>query len=452
MSVLPNGITPIVTGGQGRILDFVCETGTTLITEYNRLNWRVVAENNIVMNLDREQERVKITSIDTLMEALQELVTAAMEILHRHTPFVKGVPYTYPDFDNLKKDLLVEQLVFDILFDKYLRESEWMTRSGYATHMSDFLEKSKYSCNSAINERLRRGMDNFYNLMKRSQLGEQLEALGVDPNKYVQYYSSNMKENTSKKKPKFIWDTLYYNFALDISSRQYRRQLTRNSRNYSYEKIIEDLNLYVKFVNMLLPVEQESPQKYFNMSMDYYILESYKRNDFIFKLIDTLPKTVISEINREHFLVKRFVPPVLVPFVQNNELFFAIQNKYYRPLFKIEEEIHKEMQKATNLDQRYYEALLRKYQYVRAKTYELFKYHVEYISNDYSDIKKFLCQSYNMRTYHDSSSIWKIIAGRGWAKMDAEVQRKVKEQIQSFLDINDAFFWKDSNRTVNHEE
>lgn len=452
MSMLPCGIIPIVKEGQRQIFDFVFETGQTLITDFHCLDRKVLAEGDVLMTLGGEQERKKITSIAALREAMSQFVSAAVEILQRHTPYDLSYPSSYPNFSNLSKDLLVEQLVFDILFDKYLSESEWMTRSGYSTHMSEFLEKDKYSYNVAINERLRRGMGSFHDMVKNSQLREQFEQLGVNPDKFAQFYYPNMKENFGKKKPKYVWDLLYYNFVLEISSRQYRRQLTRDSRNYPYEEIINDLKLYGMFVNMLLPVEQESPRKYFNMSMDYYALEVYKRNDFMFKLIDTLQKTGISKITHEHFLVRRFVPIVLVPYTRDNELCFDRNYQYYRPLFRIEEEIHRKMQKDINLDQRFYDSLLLKYQYVRAKTYELFKYHAEYISNDYSDIKRFLCQSYNMRIYHNSTGIWEIVADKEWKEMGSEIQQKVKEQIRCFLAINEAFFWKASNRTVNHEE
>ena len=65
------------------------------------------------------------------------------------------------------------------------------------------------------------------------------------------------------------------------------------------------------------------------MSMDYYILESYKRIDFISKLISSLPQIKIDDINKDHFLVKRFHPMVLVPYVENGELCLATKHNYY---------------------------------------------------------------------------------------------------------------------------
>ncbi len=452
MCRLPSGIKPIVINEGRKVYDFVCETGQTLITSYCRLNKKVMAENNIEIYLSGNQNRTEVTSIDELKEALKVCISASINILSKHTPYAAYIdPYTYPDFSHLNKDLLEQQLVFDVLFDKYLDESELMTRSGYATKMSEFLEKNKYSCSGSINEGLRRGMENYHDMVKYSQLREQVEALGVDPDKYAQYYTSNVKENSSKKKPEFVWDCLYFNYALSICSRQYRRQLTREGRNYSYEEIVRGLNDYNKFVKSLLPEEHESPKNYYRMSMDYYVLEVYKRNDFSFKLIDLLKKMGTLKFSHDFFLVRRFVPLVLVPYIYNSELQFRYIYRYYRPLFVIEEEMHEEMQKQSSINQKFFDNQLLKYHYVRAKAYELFKYHMKFVSSDYSDIKKFLCDFYDMRLYHQSTGIWKIVE-KGWKDMQEETKRQVKEQIRIYLSINDALFWKSTNREVNLTE
>lgn len=292
--------------------------------------------------------------------------------------------------------------------------------------------------------------------------------LGVNPDIYYEYFNPNMRENSNSKKPKFIWDYFYYNFGRNlkspdsddsypeskygrgaITSRQYRRQVTRSNRNYAYEEIIEDLNNYHIFASKLLPTEYESYEKYFNMSMDYYVLESYKRIDFIFKLMAFLPQNEIMEINKEHFLVKRFHPLVLLPCEKDGKLHLNTKHKYYTPLFIMENELLKEIQKDDAPDYSKYGIRLQKYQIIRAKAYELFKYHCEFISNDYAEIKNFLRESYDMRSYHQSTKIWETITGKEWKKLDDKAKQYMKEQIQQFLSINDAFFWKSPDRTPN---
>lgn len=446
MSMLPDGIIPIGEG-HGRVFDFVWTTGHSLITDYHRLDRDVWASNSIEVSLGSEKERISITSIEKLISILKEFVSVSMEILQRHTPSITSIPQTRPDSSELKSNLLIEQLVFDILFDKYLNESEPMTRNGYSTYMAHKLyPDAKEDYRHAINERLTRGMKVFHDKIECSELRAQIEILGADPDKYVQYYIPRIGKNSSKKKPKFIWDQLYYNFGLELSYRQYRRQLTRDNHNYSYEEIVNDLKSYNNFATMLLPAEYESYEKYFRMSMDYYVLEVYKRVDFIFKLIDALDPDEIATIDKNHFLVSRFVPCVLVPFIQDGELHFNWKHKYYRPMFIVEDMLLKAASEDSEPSYKYYESLLKKYQYVRAKAYELFKYHCVFHSTNYVEIKKFLCECYDMRSYHQSNTFWNLLQDNEWAKMGKNTQNLVRKQIEYFLSINDAFFWKSPNR------
>lgn len=468
MNMLPDGIIPIGEG-HGQVFDFVWTTGHSLITDYHLLDRDVWASNSIEVSLGNEKERISITFIETLKSMLNKILSATLEILSRHTPFDSGNPYTRPDFNNLKMDFLVDQLVFDVLFDKYIKESTLMTRNGYATHISKIVycsDNQRIDHIPAIERNLARGMKDHYNTMKYSELRKQLKMLGVDPDKYDEYYNPKIRDNQNKKKPKFIWDQFYYNYGRKptvsisdnecdpqtqygrstITSRQYRRQLTRDKRNYSYEEIVNDLKSYNNFATMLLPAEYESYEKYFRMSMDYYVLEAYKRVDFIFKLIDALDPGEIATIGKNHFLVSRFVPCVLVPFIQDGELHFNWKHKYYRPVFIIEDMLLKAASEDSEPSYKYYESLLKKYQYVRAKAYELFKYHCVFHSTDYVEIKKFLCECYNMRSYHQSNTFWNLIQDNEWAKMGKNTQNHVRKQIEYFLSINDAFFWKSPNR------
>lgn len=111
-------------------------------------------------------------------------------------------------------------------------------------------------------------------------------------------------------------------------------------------------------------------------------------------------------------------------------------------LFEVEEEDGVETYKLNYI---YYGSLLKKYQYVRAKAYELFKYHCIFSSDNYIEIKNFLRQCYDMRTYHQSNIFWNLIQGTEWEDMDERAESQIKERIQHFLSINDAFFWKSTD-------
>lgn len=130
MSILPEGIIPIETGKDGRVLDFVWTTNQALITDYHRLDEKIIAENDSAVRTAGKQNRIEIASIKELKSVLEQFVTASKEILECHTLPNPLNPFTLFDFSDLTESLLVEQIVFDILFDKYLTESERMTRNG----------------------------------------------------------------------------------------------------------------------------------------------------------------------------------------------------------------------------------------------------------------------------------------------------------------------------------
>ncbi len=428
----------------GRIFDIIDTRNPLLITDYHHLNRELVARVG-GLELGEKLNRKSITSIKELTSEFKAYIAAVIEILNGITIF--GSCKFHFSIKESEEKLLAEQLVFDILFEKYLEESELMTRNGYSSYMAEKLSgaPNKDYCH-AIDAQLTRGMKNFHDrISNREEYQAQLHLLGINPDMYSKYYNPNMKENSSSKKPKYIWDYFCYNFNINISHRQYRRQLTKEGRNYPYEEIVNDLKKYNAFVNKLLPVEKEEFKKYFHMSMDYYVLESYKRIDFMLKLIAYMKQNELAEITKEHFLVKRFHLAVLVPYEENGNLAYRSIIKYYRPLFMLEDELLKEMQNDDTLDYSKYGIRLQNYQIIRAKAYELFKYHARFVSTDYEDIKGFLCKSYDMRQYHASTEIWKTIEEMEWKKTDPNFRQHIAEQLQQLLSINNAFFWKFSN-------
>lgn len=427
----------------GYFFDLFDKENYILGTDYSCLDREILINNNAI-EIGGKKKRIQVVSINNLRVVFEHLLLAAYQIYGKYNIYI--------DSGKLNSGLLVNQLIFDILFDKYLYycqdDKNRMTKNRYSEIIS--LKFGDINLKDNINKVLERSMKQNYQMMKYSQLREELLQLGVDPDNYDKYFTPISRENISKKKPKYIWDHFLYNHYM-ITYKQYRRQLTMDSHNYSYETFFEDLDQYNKFVEILLPVDNESPEKYFCMTMDYYHLEFYKRIDFIFKLISSIPDSEIVKINKEHFLVKWFHPQVLVPRVCDNELSYDYKVKYYKMLFFIEEMLHKQMKgmSESELSDSDFGIQLLNYQLVRAKAYELFKYHYEFISSDYSDIKNFISQCYNMRTYHESNEVRKMIKGKEWKYLDAETKRSLKKLIKKFMSVNSALFWKSSKREYN---
>lgn len=347
--------------------------------------------------------------------------------------------------DDTDVELLVEQVVFDLLFDKYIMESELMARNRYATIMSDLLSPifKKPLMPPNVDAQLSRFMDKYINKMSEPPYRNQLAMLGIDPDAHNDYFNPDLRNNPNAQKPKFIWDLFFYNSGPNkIFSRIYRRQLTKESRNYSYKDFIRELDEYADMVDVLLPTEDAEPKDYFVQSMDYYILESYKRLDFILKLMPTMSKMGITQISKDHFLVKRYHPLVLLPYLSNGRIKFSTKHKYYRPMFMIEDDMAAEIQRDSEIDESKYGTRLANCQFVRAKAYEIFKYHYKYGSSDHADIKEFLQQSYNLASYHSSTRQWTDFKKADWDKLGRISKSNFKKQMKGIINITGALFWK----------
>jgi hypothetical protein len=436
-----NGITQhditnvkYITVNDGTFFDLIDKDGYCLITDYHALSRKIIlSEGNVPPRLGEEKKRLRIDSIDGLKNVLDGYISAAQQIFERFYSI---------DFSDIDKNLLTEQLIFDLLFDKYRQESVEMTQHGYSSsdYLMNILEPDAVRNIFADKVRncIKRGMNIYSEMIKNSpELQEELETLGINHNIYEKYFSPKANENAKKKKARYVWNYMYCNQYM-ITSRQYRRQLKEDG-NYTCERFVDDLKDYHSFVKKILPVENESPKKYFEKSMDYYFIESYKRIDFIFKLMNIIPK--IKAENADYtFLVKRFHPAVLVPHENNNDLYLKIKCNYYRPLFMVENELHKQIQGDDKFDLSSYCIQLTHHQFIRAKVYELCRYHLEYTSSDYKYIKNFISQHYNMLSYHQSNEIWSKLPVKPWEKLDKETQAYFRKLKKTFTLINDSLF------------
>ena len=81
-----------------------------------------------------------------------------------------------------------------------------------------------------------------------------------------------------------------------------------------------------------------------------------------------------------------------------------------------------------------------KYQVIRAKAYELMRYHVEIEKLDYDEAAQFIRKSYDMYGYHKSNTIWIDIDDIEYKKKDEEKQKQITKAIRRVMDINRLLF------------
>ena len=259
-----------------------------------------------------------------------------------------------------------------------------------------------------------------------------MKKLAINPEKYLVHFSS------PRMKRKCDWDYIYYNCNHKlITCKQYKRNISSRikSRNYPYDDIVDDFGYYDNYLTNIMPKPDDTNEDYYRKTMDYYHLEVYKKIDFAYKLAVRLEDESLI-IDKNHFLVKRFTPVVVYPFVKDGQLYFGEKQKYYRPLIFIEDE----WQKQGMFDHTANYALSLQYHLVRAKAYELFNYQFAFIFDDYDDIAGFLRgrDDDNIVSYHDKDKKWFVPEKE---KLKDQTARIKKAQM-----ILEALFWKSEKR------
>ncbi|MCI9626459.1 MAG: hypothetical protein HFI90_06715 [Clostridia bacterium] len=293
----------------------------------------------------------------------------------------------------------------------------------------DFIKEELDKKKDAIFHAMVRQMELDAEIMEHTELKKQVRQLGVNPDLRIEYYNErNKKGKRDVKKPKYIWDSLYFNGCPNfITSKQYKRIWEKDS-NYSYAKFIEDYNNYDKFVEFILPNNDDKNCVYIQKCMYFYNLEIYKRLDFVYKLALKMESENVSDVNKAPSFVKRFHPIVVMPYVEDNQVKFHKQFKYYKPIIFMEEKWMEQYPiDAPNLCCMWQTCHL-----LRAKAYELFKYHYEFRSDDYESIADFLRTDYNLEEYHVKDKKWD---NPGKSKLNEN-----RNRISNVLKINKTLF------------
>lgn len=431
-----------------------------------------------------------LNSIDELKIYLGKLINIALaHINYKDIPvgFSKQTEYDIGSIESIIgqnilqdeiREIIVNQLVFDVLFDKYLSDQRTnkILRSEYSGYTAEILteviqsyKENKIYYPDTICRAIERKMNNYANMMTCTKMKDDLSKLGIEADKYIIYMDTPHKSQTSKTsncRPKVIWDYFFYNSYM-LSGIQYNQKKiksTKESVNYKYTKKIEDISIYYDFENALLSsnrivykkwvdnnskktkeknrsvfcetneAQKESAEDFFIKMMDYYFLETYKRVDFMLKFAITLTDASSEEFEKEGkylHLIKRFHPMVLCPKIdKDNNIEYAIKHKYYRPMIFVEEKVINEIYFEKALKKEYAYSWLVYYNIIRAKAYELFNFHALFESSDYEDIQRFLINSYNLRNFHESVNI------KNYLKPSTEF----KKIYSKFIELNNELF------------
>ena len=411
------------------LLGYSLITGEPVITNFSFIDREIIISKDNLLSLGGKKERKTITSINELQKELAKLVVAVHKSIFNNKVYIrieddlsiqtveKGFHFEMPTLDSY----LIYQLVFDILYDKFLRESPKLTLNQYCEKRHGDLKEMQNTLNKlmALQIELEFGKVSEYGEVKKgiydnTELIRDAEEFGCNLAKYIEEFRSQNKSYTGKRNKKTseykprrecVWDYVFYNGNSKlITAKQFRRLLEHDS-NYSYKSFVEEFKTYDDFVKRLFLSKEKNDEDYFLKAMGFYHLEIYKRLDFIYKLAVEMEDKGITEIDKKHFLIRRFYPHVCLPYINNDQLHIMIKRKYYRPLLFSE----RGWMKLVELNQSYanqYSFPSYNLYLIRAIIYELFRYHFNFVSKDYKDVSDFIRKHYNVLDYHEPNKIW----------------------------------------------
>lgn len=455
-------------------IDEICdETNNYPIIDYNEFIY--------------DKIKKEIRCIADLKAEIKEYINKMILSLNSKTVFNNKIREKYIPYDSIKdfnsilsrldynvnneeKEIIINQIVIDILFDKYLQEQqeEPMTRSDYSNYMAEIYThvlnkngKATVVEPDAIRISIERKMDKYSEMVANSELKYDVEAIGYNHYKYIDHCKAPKKGSESNKLCKIEWDSPFYNSHM-LSGLQYERKKlksTAESKNYSYIEKEEDIQIFHDFVSTLLaPYRatyskwkedgiaingennhcEESAHEYFIKTMEYYYLETYKRIDFMLQFADCLKDIPLAQIGSAHLsILKRFTPSVIYPLAESITEGFTIgmSHNYYRPMLFADKRMIEQIFVNKNFDLQNAYCQLVKYQVIRAKTYEYFRFHAQYESSNYEDIRQFINACYDVRSFHKPCSIVEKYK-------DDKTRKKI---IQRFIHLN-SYLFPDSDK------
>lgn len=412
----------------GSLLGATLSSGEPIIINYGSVDREIVVSNENALILGGTKSKSTVTSIVTMQIELEEIILRLFRAMANNNVFVqaadgfhgKPISFRYSIEQLMPYDNLINQLVFDLLYDVFLDRSHTLTLNQYCEmRCSDFMESAN-TLNKlmAAQIKIELGKDGAIHegegVYSNIELQSDAHEFGFDMKAYIDEHRSPNLTYIDKRVTKLReysprrecdWDLVYYNGKSGlITSKQYRRILEHDS-NYSYANFVADYKYYDYHLQELYRPSDTFGNDFITRTMNYYHLEINKRLDGIYKLAVAMENESVSKIDKDHYICRRFYPHVLHLKVENNELHCTIGRKIYRPLIFIEHSWMEQMgmnkvEAGTSLANWYQTHMM------RAMVYELARHNYDFAPDNDNEVADFIRKHYNVLGYHDPNKSW----------------------------------------------
>lgn len=459
----------------------------------------------------KELKKTTIVDINTLRKELDWIIDYSGKLIYMDEIAYTGISnsmYLDKDLNPLEKtttgigvitpisekdkELLIDQLIFDILFEKYLDDEGEMTLEDYCyaiclkfPELASYYDKnydpsgpnSKQDLQNSI-KAMRQIIDEHIENYSSANNEMHVLMFGVLKDDFVDLM--NARSNTYKNiknieenkvtKPRVFWDNVFlqhvsfpnldakktntgrYSKRKLILRRQFEGTYDLKNSNRKYDDFIIDNKIYGDFIDVLTTGVDLDDKTYFENTMLFYTLETEHRMEYIYNLSIDLANNNFDEIElgSDFCLSSRFDPFVSQPEIVDNKIRALATKKYYKSML-----LHNKyyQEQFFNNKELKIKASFMFNTRIRAKSFEIFKFYYNFVSNDYSQMNAFIKDHYNLIGYYKDTEFVKgyYNPDKIWKYVDS-FKNKNFENEEIISSLKDSNFFIDNNKTYNNEE
>lgn len=479
-----------------------------LFSNYSFLDKEIL---NISPLIYDDMKKTNIYDINELRKIFDWIVDYSSEIIYKTEYISTGMTadmymdeHIYITPPNLKdtiyvnpicgkdKQLLIDQLVFDILFEKYYDDQGEYTIEDYCyticneyPDLAEYYDKdydystsnSKQDLKTSINgmrqtielhiKRLANTKDKIGIRTLGFDLDDYIAKLKLRSNSYKNVTSKNMVKSTFSRQfldyvffsyisfPNFEekkTDTGRYKKKMLILKRQREQTYGLEDKNRSYDDFIIDNKIYDDFIDTFTTGLNTDDEAYFQKTMQFYNLETEHRLEYLYNISVDLANHKFDKMEIDNYfcLSQRFTPHVSYPQIKDNKLIISSNKPIYKFMLLHDEYYQKQLFNNKDFKMKISYMLNRR---IRAKSFEIFKYFYNFTSNDYKQISEFIKGNYNLLGYYNEKGFVKgyYNPDKIWQHINS-FKNKDFENTEIINSLKSSNFIMDNNKTYSSDE
>lgn len=258
-----------------------------------------------------------ISSINELVNALEKCLFIALSNFSKACPGFDKFLISFSTDTSIRQFIkedkymqaLLNQLVFDALYEYYLKTAEKMFENEAAAYIAKMIYQKEKEINDetkspyrtmlhttyidsisfcdTIRKSMNAGLDAEQERSSAPEIQINIGSMGASPHIYSEIFEPQLNLNPERKKNLAMWVALFINQGKRfLTAWQYRKQFKSSGNNISKKDFVEHLWMNNIFRELFNPADQGNQKSSFEHTMVYHHIEAYKRLDFMLYLLE----------------------------------------------------------------------------------------------------------------------------------------------------------------------